>query len=72
MATSFKRLWTVAVVDSDSEKPVVDLVYCDHEPTWAEVVKIHPHLDQYSPDEDGVFIEEYTKPDNAPRIPSIL
>lgn len=70
--TKGMKLWTIAIDDSDSDEPIVDLVYCDHQPTWQEVIKIHPHLDVYSPDEDGVYIEEYSAPNkHEPIIPTI-
>lgn len=55
-----KRIWTISCDMEDGERPVVDIVHCDRKPTWAEITKIHPHLDGYHPDEDRVAIEEYT------------
>lgn len=72
MATSFKRLWTVCVIPYEDADPFVDLIYCDQQPTPRQIANIHSHLEQWLSDDHQWIISEYTKPDNAPRIPSIL
>jgi hypothetical protein len=59
------RLWTIVAHGDFDNSPLTDLVYCDREPTIAEIRAIHPHIDDGVCDED-IEISEYL---DIPSVP---
>jgi hypothetical protein len=64
------KLWTICCIPSLGDDPLVDICYCDHEPTVDEVREYFTHLEEF--DEDCFWIQEYSAPSpKEPVIPTI-
>ena len=53
-----KKLYTIVAGKDFLNPPLVDVVYCAHKPTPAEVKKVHDHLQDFEDEE--LDIQEYT------------